>query len=116
MSNCYSSTPCQTDSSSVIYTSGNLSCVGINTNDTLSFALFKLNQKICDLQAQLNECCSSQTTTTTTTTSSCNNPVLNVFNDYLPSGPQVCVNPGDDLLDIVFSSGDVTTSSTTTLF
>lgn len=109
MSNCYSQTPCQTDSGSVIYTSGNLSCINANTNDSLSFVLFKLNQKICELQEQLDECCSSSTTSTTSSTTTavpCNNPIINVFNEYTTTttkytGP--CDNPGDDLLDIVFS-------------
>lgn len=125
MSNCTSPNPCQTDSGSVIYTSGNLSCIGANTNDSLSFVLFKLNQKICDLQAQLDECCSSSTTSTTSSTTTavpCNNPITNIFNEYTTTttkyiGP--CANPGDDLLDSVFSPGGnvvvPTTTTTTTI-
>lgn len=85
MSNCTSPNPCQTDSGSVIYTSGNLSCINANTNDSLSFVLFKLNQKICELQEQLDECCSSSTTSTTTSTTTialCNNPLVGILNLY----------------------------------
>lgn len=84
MSNCTSPNPCQTDSGSVIYTSGNLSCIDANTNDSLSFILFKLNQKICDLQEQLDECCSTSTSTTTTTTTTiaiCINPIVTMLNN-----------------------------------
>lgn len=125
MSNCTSPNPCQTDSGSVIYTSGNLSCIGANTNDSLSFVLFKLNQKICELQEQLDECCSSSTTTSTTssttTVAPCNNPIINTFNDYTTTKyVGECVNPGDELLDTIFSPGggviiNTTTTTTTAL-
>ena len=75
-------TPCGGDpcsaqpigSQSVVYSGPNLPCTGIQTCNNLSVSLQKVDEKICDLQDQidalvnaLNVCC----TTTTTTTIAC---------------------------------------------
>lgn len=55
--------PCytyQTQSDHLAYTGVNLPCTGIDTCDTLTVALQKIEEKICELQALL------PTTTTTT--------------------------------------------------
>lgn len=50
----------------VAYTGPNLGCVGINTCDSNTVVIQKLNQKICELLEIVN----TFTTTTTTTTTS----------------------------------------------
>ena len=78
-------TPCGGDpcsaqpigSQSVVYSGPNLPCTGIQTCNNLSVAFQKVDEKICDLQDQinilvnaLNVCCPTTTTTSTSSTSS----------------------------------------------
>lgn len=70
--------PChayKTNTDLTFYSGPNLPCTGVNTCDTMTLALEKMDAAICDLQAQIANCCtttttttSSSTTTTTTTT------------------------------------------------
>lgn len=77
-------TPCGGDpcsaqpigSQSVVYSGPNLPCTGIQTCNNLSVAFQKVDEKICDLQDQidilvnaLNVCCTTTTTTSTSTSS-----------------------------------------------
>lgn len=58
--------PCSTppaQSDSMIYSGPNLPCTGINTCDSITLTLQKIDQKICEILAAIG----NMTTTTTTT-------------------------------------------------
>ena len=76
---CSGGNPCTTQltaSSHVGYSGPNLPCTGIQTCDTLTVALQKVDEKVCDLlntvaslQEQINALTTTSTTSTTLTTS-----------------------------------------------
>lgn len=76
---CGGNDPCSAQpigSQSVVYSGPNLSCTGIATCNNLSVALQKVDEKICDLQDQIDSlsnaldiCCTTTTTTSTSTSS-----------------------------------------------
>jgi hypothetical protein len=78
-----------TSSNTVCYTGPNLPCSGVNTNDTITVVLQKIDNVICELIA-------INLTTTTTTM------------------PIVCTNPLISLLEIAALPPASTTTTTTT--
>lgn len=76
---CGGNDPCSAQpigSQSVSYSGPNLPCTGITTCDTLSVALQKIDEQVCNLQDQIDSiltsldiCCTTTTTTSTSTSS-----------------------------------------------
>lgn len=74
--NCPSSDCDKIGSGYISYIGPNLACTGINTNDTLSVALQKIDAAICEIAAQLEQCCLTTTSTTTIYNVDCTNPIV----------------------------------------
>lgn len=84
-------TPCGGDpcsaqpigSQSVVYSGPNLPCTGIQTCNNLSVAFQKVDEKICDLQDQIDSlstalgiCCTTTTSTSTSSTTTSTTTIL----------------------------------------
>lgn len=83
---CGGNDPCSAQpigSQLVVYSGPNLACTGIQTCNTLSVALQKINEKICNLQDQIDDlsdalgiCCTTTTSTSTSSTTTTTTTIL----------------------------------------